>query len=123
MSTKEMPNEAMWCLERLANSYHLMERARTDASEHGHQILVEVKQAFGWTQTYMAERVGVNKYHMSRIFRKQEPVSVKLLTRLHDVVVAEEARRSRGADDVTVGGTGTGSPGGDAGKQAVAEQG
>ena len=101
MNTKEMPNEAMWHLERLANSYHLMDRARKDASEHGHQILVEVKEAF----------------------RKQEPVSVKLLTRLHDVVIAEEARRSRGADDVTIGGTGTGSPGGDAGKQAVAEQG
>ena len=117
MNTKEMPNESMWHLERLANSYYLMDRARKDASEYGHKILVEVKEAFGWTQTYMAEQVGVNKYHMSRIFRKQEPVSVKLLTRLYDVIIAEEGTKSRGGEGVTVQGTGTGGTGGDAGKQ------
>ena len=117
MAIEQMPNESVWCLERLANSYHLMERARKDASTHGHEILVDVKQAFGWTQTYMAERVGCNKYHMSRIFRGQEPVSVSLLTRLHDVIVAEKGRQSRGGESVAVQGTGVGDAGGDAGEQ------
>ena len=117
MSIDQIPNEALWCLERVANTSHLLERAKKETSEHGREILVEVKEAFGWTQTYIAERVGVNKYHMSRIFRKQEPVSVKLLTRLYDVIIAEEGTQSRGGEGVTVQGTGTGGTGSDAGEQ------
>jgi len=117
MAIDQMPNEALWCLERVANTFHLMERARKETTENGRDILLEVKAAFGWTQTYIAERVGVNKYHMSRVFRGVEPVSMKMLTRLYDVIIAEEGRQSRGGEGVTVQGTGTGGTGGDAGKQ------
>ena len=117
MAIDQMPNEALWCLERVANTFHLMERAKKETTENGREILLEVKAAFGWTQVYIAERVGVNKYHMSRVFRGVEPVSMKMLTRLYDVIIAEEGTKSRGGEGVTVQGTGTGGTGGDAGKQ------
>ena len=123
MSIDQIPNEALWCLERVANTSHLLEQAKKETSEHGREILVEVKEAFGWTQTYIAERVGVNKYHMSRVFRGAEPVSMKVLTRLYDVIIAEEGRQSRGAAADGQDSAGAGVPGGGHREPGVAEVG
>jgi len=123
MSLDKIPNEALWSLERVANTFHLMERAKKEARENGRAILLEVKEAFGWTQLYIAERVGVNKYHMSRVFRGVEPVSMKVLTRLYDVIVAEEGRKSRGAIPDEQDGTGAGVPGDSSREPGVAEVG
>ena len=123
MSLENMPNEALWCLERVANTFHLMERSKKETADHGREILSEVKEAFGWTQTYIAERVGVTKYHMSRVFRGVEPVSMKMLTRLYDVIVAEEGRQSRGSDPHGQDSAGAGVPGDSTGQPGVAEVG
>ena len=123
MSLDKIPNEAMWSLERVANTFHLMERAKKETAENGRAILLEVKEAFGWTQLYIAERVGVNKYHMSRVFRGVEPVSMKVLTRLYDVIVAEEGRKSRGASPDEQDGAGAGLPGDSSREPGVAEVG
>jgi len=123
MAIDQMPNEALWCLERVANTFHLMERAKKETTENGREILLEVKEAFGWTQVYIAERVGVNKYHMSRVFRGVEPVSMKMLTRLYDVIIAEEGRKSRGDSAHEQGGTGTGVPRDSSREPGVAEVG
>ena len=123
MSLDKIPNEAMWSLERVANTFHLMERAKKETAENGRAILLEVKEAFGWTQLYIAERVGVNKYHMSRVFRGVEPVSMKVLTRLYDVIIAEEGRKSRGASPDEQDGAGAGVPGDSSREPGVAEVG
>ena len=123
MSLDKIPREALWSLERVVNTFHLMERAKKETAENGRAILLEVKEAFGWTQLYIAERVGVNKYHMSRVFRGVEPVSMKVLTRLYDVIVAEEGRKQRGAIPDEQDGTGTGVSGDSSREPGVAEVG
>ena len=112
MAIAEVDQRVLWDLERISNSFHLWERSRKDAEENGQEILRECRDALGWTQMQLAARIGVNMYHLSRLMRGHGRVSSSLLSRLHDVIVAEQGKRP-GPDPV--GGTGAGGPGNGAG--------